>query len=178
MVAIDSTGTNFVFKAGDQAGHTGFSAPFDIQPLTGVAVVASPADGGTVSGGGSYVAGSQQTIAAAPASGWQFTAWQDSATANPRVITVPSSAVTFTALFAPLPPASPDFQVSTLNWQNGIFTAALDGISGSNYTVLVSTDLKTWTPLTNLQFNGASIHFNDTNALAPWQFYQLQSAPR
>jgi uncharacterized repeat protein (TIGR02543 family) len=65
--------------------------------------VASPANGGTVSGGGTYAAGSQPEISASANSGWAFTGWSDGNTQNPRTITAPSGGATYTA----------DFQQST-----------------------------------------------------------------
>ena len=170
-VTVNSSGTNLTMYATDLEGHAGTSAPFDV--LTAVAVVASPSNGGSVTGGGAFGSGSQQTIAAAPNPGWGFTGWQDGNTQNPRVITVPSTNVTYTANFV----VRPVFAASTLSWMNQAFTATLNGTSGSNYVILVSTNLKTWTPLTTVQIGGGSTNFTDTNATGPWQFYLIQARP-
>ena len=42
-----------------------------------VTLIASPAEGGTVTGGGSYVIGSQVAVSATPAQGWKFTGWKE-----------------------------------------------------------------------------------------------------
>ena len=42
-----------------------------------VTVSADPAEGGTVSGGGTYTAGQTATVTAAPNSGWKFTGWYE-----------------------------------------------------------------------------------------------------
>ena len=66
-----------------------------------ITVLANPADGGTVSGGGSiYPVGSQLLISVSHTnSGWTFTGWNDGSTVNPRTITVPSGGATYTANF-------------------------------------------------------------------------------
>ncbi|MFX6311363.1 hypothetical protein ABTF78_19720, partial [Acinetobacter baumannii] len=50
-------------------------APFDV-----VKVLASPAIGGTVSGGGNFKAGQLVTIKATPKVGYVFSCWKDGAT--------------------------------------------------------------------------------------------------
>jgi hypothetical protein len=62
-----------------------------------VTVQASPSNGGTVSGGGSYSVGAHKQIAVTPNSGWTFTGWNDGNTQNPRTITVPPGGGTYTA---------------------------------------------------------------------------------
>ena len=61
---------------------------------------ASPSNGGTVSGSGSYAIGSFRQITANPNSGWKFTRWSDGITQNPRTITVPSGGATYMANLA------------------------------------------------------------------------------
>ncbi len=70
------------------------------QIQSAVAVVANPANGGTVTGGGTYPAGTNVTITAAPAANWHFTGWNDGIALTSRTITVPSNDVTYTANFA------------------------------------------------------------------------------
>ena len=53
---------------------------------------------GTVTGGGSYLAGSTATLVATPNAGYRFTGWQDGNTDNPRIVTVTANA-TYTAFF-------------------------------------------------------------------------------
>lgn len=59
----------------------------------------SNTDEGTVSGGGTYIAGTQATIQAFPNQGYVFTKWSDDNTDNPRTITV-NSDITLVAFFA------------------------------------------------------------------------------
>jgi sugar lactone lactonase YvrE len=69
-----------------------------------VTVVASPTNGGTVIGGGTYLVGSNAVLAAMPANNWGFGGWDDGSTSLVRAITVPASNSTYTATF--LAPAS------------------------------------------------------------------------
>ena len=75
--------------------------------LTGVApaqgtitVVPQPSNGGTVSGGGTYPAGSSHSITATANTGWTFTGWNDSNAQNPRTIIVPAGGASYTASFS------------------------------------------------------------------------------
>ena len=53
-----------------------------------ISLSASPANGGTVSGAGSYDAGSTANISATAASGYTFSRWSDGNTSESRTITV------------------------------------------------------------------------------------------
>ncbi len=69
-----------------------------------ITTAASPAAGGSVSGGGSYAPGSTVTLTATPTSNWIFYKWSDGTntyTANPLTFTA-SATATYTAYFAPL----------------------------------------------------------------------------
>jgi uncharacterized repeat protein (TIGR02543 family) len=59
---------------------------------------ASPADAGTVTGGGTYSYDEQASLTAIANPGYEFERWQDGNTENPRVITVMEDA-TYTAIF-------------------------------------------------------------------------------
>ena len=59
----------------------------------------SNTDEGTVSGGGTYIAGTTATIQAFPNPGYVFTKWSDENTQNPRTITVTND-LTLVAFFA------------------------------------------------------------------------------
>ena len=74
-----------------------FTAYFNANQYT-ITVNASPAAGGTVSGGGTYPYGATATLTATPNSGYSFMQWSDGNTDNPRTVTVTGNA-TFTALF-------------------------------------------------------------------------------
>ena len=68
--------------------------------------VANPAEGGTVTGGGTYPVGSTQQLTAVPNEGWQFLSWANGSTANPREVVVPASGKTYVAKFTQLAAAS------------------------------------------------------------------------
>ena len=57
-------------------GPLNFTAQFE-QTRYEVTVTASPTQGGTVTGGGTYLHNSQATIKAEPAQGWKFTGWTE-----------------------------------------------------------------------------------------------------
>jgi hypothetical protein len=61
-----------------------------------VAVIALPPDGGTVSGGGSFVSGDTTTLTALPADGYLFSGWSGgvAGTADPLTVTVGADLVT------------------------------------------------------------------------------------
>ena len=81
------------------SGGATYTATF--QPLVTLTVVASPSNGGSVSGGGIYGVGSSHTISAMASNGWVFTQWQDGVTNNPRTVTMPAGGATYTATFLP-----------------------------------------------------------------------------
>ncbi len=60
--------------------------------------IASPLEGGTVSGSGEYPPNTTLIITATANSGYEFTHWEDGSESNPRVITVEGDA-TYTAYF-------------------------------------------------------------------------------
>jgi hypothetical protein len=72
-------------------------------------VVASPSDGGTVTGNGTYAVGTFLDISATAYPGWIFTGWSDGVTENPRTVAVQLGGTTYTADFTVLyyPPAMP-----------------------------------------------------------------------
>lgn len=63
-----------------------------------ITVTASPANGGTVLGGGSYAKGTVVKLVATPNDGYKFTKWNDGVTDNPRMVTVTRD-MSFTAMF-------------------------------------------------------------------------------
>ena len=74
-----------------------FTAYFTANQYT-ITVSASPANGGTVGGGGNYAYGAVATLTATPNTGFSFMQWSDGSTANPRSVTVTGNA-SYTALF-------------------------------------------------------------------------------
>lgn len=79
-----------------------------------VNVIASPAGGGTVSGGGSYDEGSSVQISATPNTGYLFSKWSDGNTNATRTI-VANENVTYTAEFI-------------IDWTNGFYKEEDGGI--------------------------------------------------
>lgn len=71
-------------------------------PFVTITVVANPPSGGSVSGGGSYRAGSNVVLTATPITNWMLTAWNDGNTNRVRTIVVGMTSVTYTATFAPI----------------------------------------------------------------------------
>ena len=69
----------------------------DTQTYT-ITTSANPADGGTVTGGGTYNEGVSVTLRADANTNYTFDHWQDGSTSNPRTITVTASAI-YTAYF-------------------------------------------------------------------------------
>ncbi len=98
--SVVSTNPNYSFTVTENATYTAY---FSAEPVTyyTITVNASPSNGGTVTGGGTYPAGSSVTLTATPNNGYAFSQWQDGSTANPRTITVNGNA-TYTASFTQL----------------------------------------------------------------------------
>ena len=125
---------------------------------TGVAtltVSANPPAGGTVSGGGTYPAGTNVQLSATASNGWQFIRWDDGPTNNPRTVAVTSGSTSYTAVFAPTAVLS--VLANPLN--GGSVTGGGDYFAGSNATVR-ATPAGSWV---FLNWNG-----NVTNN--PWAF--------
>jgi pectate lyase len=72
--------------------------------VTNYTVATSTIGSGTVSGAGTYIAGSSAALTATPASGWQFSGWSGgvSGTTNPLTVTVNSN-LSVTATFTQIP---------------------------------------------------------------------------
>ena len=79
-------------------GGAAYTAYFQRQTAT-ITVQANPANGGTVSGSGTYFVGTNVQITATASNGWTCTGWSDGG-APAHTITVPVTNITFTANFA------------------------------------------------------------------------------
>ena len=86
-------------------------------------------------------------------------------------------AVTSTnALLALVPPAAAQFQ--TLTTQNGTLQISFTGDAFWNYTIEVSTNLTTWSALTNLTSVSGQFNFSaDFNFTTPQQFFRARVGP-
>ena len=82
------------------AGGAGYTAIF--APVAVLNVQPAPADGGGVTGAGTYVVGSNAVLSATAANMWRFIQWSDGVTDNPRNVVVPAGGATYTAKFSPL----------------------------------------------------------------------------
>lgn len=111
LSAVPNTGYRFVqWQDGNTqmnrnitvTSNASYTATFEADEYT-INVTCNPAQG-SVSGAGTYGAGSEVTLRAYPYSGFRFVRWQDNDTLNPRTITVSANA-TYTAYFEALPPA-------------------------------------------------------------------------
>ena len=103
-----------------------FTAYFVAGPRTYTLTVLSGNSAmGTVSGGGTYTAGTQATISATPNSGYEFVMWNDGLTANPRTVTM-NGDMTFTATFRQIP-APTSFTVTVASNDAGMGRASGGG---------------------------------------------------
>lgn len=151
-VSVLNGGTNIYLTASDSDGHTGISNPFSTENSgtntgsttnTGsgtnnvlVTVLASPAAGGSVNGGGSFPAGSVQSLTATPKAGWSFSRWQDNSSENPRTIVVPDNDIAYTAFFITNPP--PQFKGAF----SGLFFQSNDVVQSSSGSFSLSVTAK------------------------------------
>ncbi len=95
--SVVSTNPNYSFTVTENATYTAY---FSAEPVTYYTITTNvtPTGAGTVSGGGTFPAGSSITLTATANPGYTFSQWQDGSTANPRTITVNGDA-TYTAQF-------------------------------------------------------------------------------
>jgi uncharacterized repeat protein (TIGR03803 family) len=105
-----------------------------------VQVLASPTSGGSVTGGGQYIVGSNATVTATASNSWQFMNWNGSITNNPWVFTMTDGTTNATAYFSTVSTitvlASPTYGGSVSN--GGTY------LSGSN-VILTATAAPNWT---------------------------------
>jgi hypothetical protein len=72
--------------------------------MTNIVAQASPANGGTVLGGGTFPVGANVTLLAVASAGWTFAGWSDGSTQTQRQETVSSAGAAFTAQFVQIQP--------------------------------------------------------------------------
>ncbi len=81
-------------------GAHGLGEIFKFMPdAATVAATATPPEGGTVTGAGTYLGGALVWLYAVASSNFDFMGWSDGLMDNPRAVTVPSTNISFTALF-------------------------------------------------------------------------------
>ena len=118
--SVVSTNATYTFDVTESATYTAY---FTQDPQYTITATANPTNGGTVTGGGTYYAGTTVNLTANTYSGFTFDHWQDGNTNNPRTITVTGNA-TYTAYFEAQPQA-PQGAI------NGLFT--IDSIGNQVY---------------------------------------------
>ncbi len=168
LADIVSGGVTYYILAGGYAKATGnlvlhlaFSGP---APLT---VQASPTQGGSVSGAGTFIPGTVEQISATANATWYFAHWQDGSLQNPRSLTLPAGGAAYTAYFNAEP------QLLSPTWSNSQFTLSLAGSTGGVTRIDVSSNLVLWTPLTTLTNISGSTNFTVPPATnSPWLFYR------
>ena len=120
----DEYSGNMTFVAGTLNATVALSG--EVLPGSGeqytITVNASPAEGGTVEGGGTFYEGSHRNLTATPATHYTFTGWQLNgsivSTDNPYNITVTGDA-TYTAVFTEMP----QYNVTVNQVEGGTITA-------------------------------------------------------
>ena len=105
--------------------------------LASLNVVASPLGGGTASGSGIYVVGTNVLISAGANSGWVFTSWNDGSTNATRTVSVPAAGASYTANFAP---ATVTVTVQATPDAGGTVSGSGSVSYGSNVTVCATTN--------------------------------------
>jgi hypothetical protein len=111
----------------------------EIDQMAPLTVAASPANGGSVSGGGIYIPNSSQTISVTANVGFSFSQWQDGNTQNPRTVTVPAGGTNCTAIFTQSQ-GSLFFAVNAGGPAEGTFAADADYSGGTgNPSVTTAT---------------------------------------
>ena len=96
-----------------------------------ITTAASPAEGGTVTGGGVYENGAVCQLIAVPNEGWEFVDWQDNSKENPRTVTVTANE-TWTAHFKKVENPQPQASSVKVTFNGSNWDASY--ISGRWYT--------------------------------------------
>ena len=94
-----NAGDNKPSGGGSQVGGGGDSQPQPSGKKT-LAIMVTPSEGGSVTGAGTYDAGTQVSVEAIPNEGYKFVGWDDGDDFPTRTVTV-NEDVTLTATFAP-----------------------------------------------------------------------------
>ena len=158
-VSLNNAGSYAVVVSGP--GGSTVSATATLAVATTVTVVANPLNAGSVTGGGPYLVGSNVVLTATASNNWQFSYWNDGATNNPHIITVPATNSTYTAYFAAVATlivgdntnaggsvsGGGTFLVGSTNWisavaSNGwIFVGWSTGATNNPYAIVVTSNL-------------------------------------
>ena len=157
-VVSSSASYNFTLN-----GNRNLVANFTANPVNyTISVSASPSAGGTVSGGGTFVAGSPHTVTATANGGYTFANW----TENGSVVSSSASYVftlnsnrSLVANFNVIAP--PTFGGTSIS--AGKLQTTLSGLSAGETVVFYSsTNLQNWTPVQTNVVIGSTITFTNT----------------
>jgi hypothetical protein len=116
--------------------HLSISTHPKAPPNGKVVAYASPSNGGTTTGSGTYPGQTMVYLTATPTGGWTFSQWNDGVQTTTRYVTAkPNSTLTYIAYFVQNPPA-PAAQF-TVGWNATTGAASYQvyvGPSSGNYT--------------------------------------------
>jgi len=101
FVSWSDGATNNPYTIAVPATNFTYTADFQRQTAT-ITGGTNPENGGSVSGGGTYITGTNVQLTASVNSGWTFTGWSDGVMNTTRTVTVPTTNVTYTANFQQL----------------------------------------------------------------------------
>ena len=152
-----STNSSYTFTV---TGNRNLVANFDANTYT-IDVVASPAEGGSVAGGGTFHYGETITLTATPNAHYEFVRWSDGNTDNPHTVIVTEDA-TYTAVFREIAPLLYSITAEVNPEEGGEVFG--DGVypEGANIilTAIVYTDytFKNWTE------NGVVVSYDESYA--------------
>jgi hypothetical protein len=169
-----STSTNYSFTLSNNV-----SPIANFVAAQEVLAQASPANGGMVTGSGTYVAGSSVTLTSTPASAWRFLGWSDGLPAvfNPRTIRLGANPCGVTNVVAEFQPGSALVQLGAPGWATNGLNLVLNAPTG-NYQVQVSTDLLHWLTLTSFTSTNSPAQLTDPGAAGYRQrFYRAVWVP-
>ena len=152
-----STNSSYTFTV---TGNRNLVANFNANTYT-IDVVASPAEGGSMSGGGTFHYGETTALTATPNAHYEFVRWSDGNTDNPHTVIVTGDA-TYTAVFREIAPLLYSITAEVNPEEGGEVFG--DGVypEGANIilTAIVYTDytFKNWTE------NGVVVSYDESYA--------------
>ncbi|MDR4989327.1 MAG: Ig-like domain-containing protein, partial [Bacteroidales bacterium] len=162
---------HIAFRLSDNFGEQDIDISIDdiliIENLFTLDLLAHPAEGGTVSGGGDYIAGSQVTVSASPNQGFEFQNWRKDGYIIEDVpvfdYTMPAENHTLVAHFIPEGTQTYNLTLEANNPEWGTVTGAGSFVAGETVTVRAI-------PSAGYVFD----HWSDSNGLHetdnPYQF--------
>ena len=170
--AVESTSSNYTFTLGSNE-----TLVANFLPLYTITVAASPANGGTVSGGGTNVSGSTNTVTATANGGYIFTNWTQGgiveSTSSNYAFTLGSNetlVANFLTTSLPLLSITQSNRVTFLSWPNSTNGFTLESATNLNPAV--------WVVVTNLPALSGGF-FTASNLWSdPMRFFRLATSPR